>query len=298
VEYYHTDALGSVRAVTKQVNGQWQVVARYDYMPFGEETAPQVPPPYKRLFTGKERDQETAQDYFGARYYRAGTGRFTTVDPALDADKAIADPQRWNRYAYTLNNPLKYTDPDGRMPWPVIAQWAQRVLSSPTVQRAGAWTQTQGVAAWNWATRFFNSPAGQESVQTIGELVTGTQAPSAASAFGFSRVDGAIEGFTFGRLANGAEVAAKFESAGKTLTASVLGAFNQEGSKAAGTLGAILQGAQSVAKQQGASQLLLQAMGVVNPRLAEILIKQGFKRTTVKVGEETVEAFEKVYEVK
>ena len=133
------------------------------------------------------------------------------------------------------------------------------------MQRAGAWAQTQGVAAWNWATRFFNSPAGQETVQTIGELVTGTQAPSAASTFGFSRVDGAIEGYTFGRLANGAEIAAKFESGGKTLTALVLGAFNQDGSKAAGTLGAILQGARAVAKQQGASQLILQAVGRRQP---------------------------------
>lgn len=37
---------------------------------------------------------------------------------------------------------------------------------------------------------------------------------------------------------------------------------------------------------------------MVNPRLAEILLKQGFKQTTVKVGKETVEAFEKIYEVK
>ena len=40
VEYYTTDAIGSVRAVTKQVNGQWQVVTRHDFMPFGEEVAP------------------------------------------------------------------------------------------------------------------------------------------------------------------------------------------------------------------------------------------------------------------
>jgi hypothetical protein len=25
----------------------------------------------------------------------------------------IYDPQSWNRYTYTLNNPLKYTDPSG-----------------------------------------------------------------------------------------------------------------------------------------------------------------------------------------
>ncbi len=27
-----------------------------------------------------------------------------------------ADPQRWNRDAYATNNPLKYTDPDGKNP--------------------------------------------------------------------------------------------------------------------------------------------------------------------------------------
>jgi hypothetical protein len=40
VEYYATGALGSVRAVTKQVNGTWQVVARHDFMPFGEPPSP------------------------------------------------------------------------------------------------------------------------------------------------------------------------------------------------------------------------------------------------------------------
>ena len=114
VEYYTTDAIGSVRAVTKQVNGQWQVVARRDFMPFGEEVSPQVPPPYKRLFTGKERDAETGQDYFGARYHRANLARFTTVDPELNVKEALVDPQRWNRYAYVRNNPLRYVDPDGR----------------------------------------------------------------------------------------------------------------------------------------------------------------------------------------
>jgi RHS repeat-associated protein len=112
VEYYHTDALGSVRAVTKHVNGQWQVVARHDFMPFGEEVAPPTPPQDKRLFTGKERDNESGLDYFEARYLRAEQGRFGTVDP-LTASQRVTDPQSFNRYSYVLNNPLRFLDPDG-----------------------------------------------------------------------------------------------------------------------------------------------------------------------------------------
>jgi len=112
VEYYHTDALGSVRAVTKVVNGQVQVVSRHDFKPFGEEVAPQTPPIDKRLFTGKERDAETGWDYFGARQCAGSRGRFTTVDP-LQASATIQNPQSWNRYVYVSNNPLKFVDPNG-----------------------------------------------------------------------------------------------------------------------------------------------------------------------------------------
>ena len=55
-----------------------------------------------------------ARSYFGARYYRADLGRFTTVDPVYTWSENLQDPQRWNRYAYVRNNPLKFTDPDGR----------------------------------------------------------------------------------------------------------------------------------------------------------------------------------------
>ena len=70
--------------MTKQVDGEWTVVTRHDFMPFGEEVAPPPPPSDKRLFTGKERDSETGLDYFEARYYRADVGRFTTIDPGDD----------------------------------------------------------------------------------------------------------------------------------------------------------------------------------------------------------------------
>src|SRR5688500_16457441 len=57
-------------------------------------------------------------NYFGGRYYASKTGRFTTVDPMMDIQQAIVDPQRWNQYAYSLNNPFHYVDPDGLDPLP------------------------------------------------------------------------------------------------------------------------------------------------------------------------------------
>jgi RHS repeat-associated protein len=179
VEYYHTDPLGSVRAVT---TADGSVDRRHDFFPFGvEHNAPSAE--QKRWYTGKERDAETGLDYFGARYYASQSGRFTTVDPVVPIEDALLDPQRWNRYSYVMNRPLALTDPDGRCPscyllFQRMAEAAQRAASSPAVQRVATWAQIQGVAAWNLATRFFNSPAGQETVQTVGELVTGAQAPA------------------------------------------------------------------------------------------------------------------------
>ena len=108
VFYYDTDAIGSIRAVT-DASG---TVSYYDFTPFGEPWS--VPStPGTRQFAGKERDANSGLDYFGARYYASQTGRFTTVDPMLDIEAALLNPQRWNRYAYVSNNPLRKVDPTG-----------------------------------------------------------------------------------------------------------------------------------------------------------------------------------------
>jgi RHS repeat-associated protein len=52
-------------------------------------------------------------DYFIARYYSGALGRFTSPDPLLGEKEWLVDPQRWNRYAYVRNNPLRFIDPDG-----------------------------------------------------------------------------------------------------------------------------------------------------------------------------------------
>jgi len=131
--FYHLDTLGSVRAVTNAVG---DVIRRDDYHAFGEAGTPPMGDPIR--FTGKERDAETALDYFGARYYRNLAGRFTTVDPVVDFKQAPENPQRWNRYSYALNDPLKFVDPDGRNPFAIGAAIGAAVF--------GGWKIVQNVA--------------------------------------------------------------------------------------------------------------------------------------------------------
>jgi RHS repeat-associated protein len=61
-------------------------------------------------YTGKERDTESGNDYFGARYFGSSMGRFMSPDP-IGGD--MTNPQSLNKYAYVLNNPLRLTDPTG-----------------------------------------------------------------------------------------------------------------------------------------------------------------------------------------
>ena len=110
VEYYHLDALGSVRAVTDKDS---QVIARHDFLPFGDELSPQNPPKDRKLFTGQERDFETGLDYFHARQLRVDLGRFTAPDPLTDLAWTDAVRGATNAYGYVQSNPLGFIDPSG-----------------------------------------------------------------------------------------------------------------------------------------------------------------------------------------
>jgi len=69
------------------------------------------------LYNGKELqdDKMTSEalnwfDY-GARFYDAQIGRWMTIDPSCED----GGQESWTQYHYVLNNPVKNTDPDGRI---------------------------------------------------------------------------------------------------------------------------------------------------------------------------------------
>ena len=73
----------------------------------------------KLHYTAKERDLETGNDYFGARYYGSTMGRFLSPDWSKNPQGVpyanYANPQSLNLYSFVGNNPLTLTDADGHV---------------------------------------------------------------------------------------------------------------------------------------------------------------------------------------
>ncbi len=63
-------------------------------------------------FVGGTNDDTSGLVTLGAREYDASTGRFISADPVID----YTDPQQINGYAYSYNNPVSFSDPDGLKP--------------------------------------------------------------------------------------------------------------------------------------------------------------------------------------
>ena len=122
--FYHSDHLGSAQLVTDCNGDEYQ---RIEYTPYGEtwiDLKTQISLiaklPYK--FSAKELDEETGLYYYGARYLDPKYSRWISADPAIgeymgktDAGMGgIYNHVNFNLYHYAGNNPINYTDPDGK----------------------------------------------------------------------------------------------------------------------------------------------------------------------------------------
>ncbi|MFC7529245.1 RHS repeat-associated core domain-containing protein [Actinoplanes sp. GCM10030250] len=76
--------------------------------PYGEARGVAVTWVNARGYLGGQADP-TGLTHLGAREYDPGLGKFVSVDPVQD----LADPQQWNAYSYSENEPVGNSDPTG-----------------------------------------------------------------------------------------------------------------------------------------------------------------------------------------
>gem|GEM_PF-4406523 len=105
--WFHPDHLGSSSYIS---NEDGYISQHMEYFPYGETLVEEHKnsnnSPYK--FNAKELDDETGNYYYGARYLNPKWSFWLSVDPLAEKYPG------WSPYNYTLLNPLKFIDPDGR----------------------------------------------------------------------------------------------------------------------------------------------------------------------------------------
>ena len=105
--WLHRDHLQSVRITTDDTAA---IVMRANYKPYGEQLLTVSTLPDSKAYIGERQDVETGLIYLHARYYDPFLGRFIQPDK-LNPDISSVDI---NRYAYSLNDPVNKSDPNGQ----------------------------------------------------------------------------------------------------------------------------------------------------------------------------------------
>jgi RHS repeat-associated protein len=122
-QYIFNDHQNSPRTIT---GVQGTVIARHDYLPFGEDVLNSVGmrtsgqgyggnEAARQKYAGMEANEATGMAHTLWRQYDSFSGRWTAPDP-YRGSMSIQSPQSLNRYSYVDNDPINQVDPTGLMP--------------------------------------------------------------------------------------------------------------------------------------------------------------------------------------
>jgi RHS repeat-associated protein len=107
VYYLYSDHLGSASLTTDASGNR---VGELRYKPYSETRYAIGAFPTDRRYTGQREEAGLGLYDYGARFYDPYINRWLSPDTIIPDP---ANPQSLNRYAYCLNNPTRYVDPDG-----------------------------------------------------------------------------------------------------------------------------------------------------------------------------------------
>ena len=105
-----TDQVGTERARFASTGG---IVESCISLPFGDELQCTGTDSDPYQFAKLERDVESGDDHAQHRDYNSIPGHWLSPDPAGIKVVSLTDPQTWNLYVYSGNNPVTDNDPSG-----------------------------------------------------------------------------------------------------------------------------------------------------------------------------------------
>jgi RHS repeat-associated protein len=174
--YYVEDLLGTSRVITSNIG---VVCYDADFYPYGGERPYTNTCSQNYKFEGKERDTETGNDDFGARYYSNRFGRWLSADwssvPVAVPYANLTNPQTLNLYAMVADDPESFADLDGHCPeCPAVVEEAEE--------------EVEELAA---------TPTGQAIIQKVGQTLNAIDEASAPVAEAVNKTADWITNGTF-----------------------------------------------------------------------------------------------------
>ena len=141
-----SDHLGST-SLTTDASGN--VISELRYKPWGEVRYDSGVTPTEYTYTGQRSYVESfGLMYYGARWLDVSLGRFAQADSIIPG---AGNSQAWDRYSYSFNNPVRYTDPTGHKP--CNGEFCQEDGGGKT---GGGWVKppkpqkSQAVSSYSW----------------------------------------------------------------------------------------------------------------------------------------------------
>ena len=166
-------------------------LATYSSLPWGNELSASgsIPDATAQHFTGKERDSESGNDFFGARYYASSMGRFLSPDWSATPESipyaSLSNPESLNLYGYTGNNPLSKTDEDGHCSAPSVSAGHVGICLESYIQRARLGFALQGLGDNRGPVA--NDPQATFRTQTMIDVNLGSQFATETTEAGISK---------------------------------------------------------------------------------------------------------------
>ena len=206
--FYHSDHLGSTSYITDDKAN----ITQYDaYLPYGEllvdEHSSSEELPYK--FNGKQFDEETGLYYYGARYMNPMASVWYGVD--VLTEKCVT----MSGYVYTLVNPIRMVDIDGKIPHYWQAWIARKVYN--LFHHVDASPIQENLKIKNLYLRYTYNTV---SIDEYGEIVVTNVSRAKVSLFGAAQKVGAtmaIGGYALTLTGVGAEIGAPVATVGNAL---------------------------------------------------------------------------------